>query len=256
MNDWIWIKERESRLREFFGLAPETELIAPEAIAAFEVSAPIAAHLARFNIEWHIIPSEAAVHIDTDDYRARLYPMLMQDLKGHEYRKTSSYNAIMDGHRLHQGRIVGVETTPKPRYLPGNRQFYGTPYGFEPAADPFAPYLERAGLISDTRYGHNYAALRGFVNLVTDDWKARSLMPAGYRLTICPPVLFNLIGAVFHREWSMTESRELGFYRDEDGSAKCYAVGSNAPGDFSFIHEIETDSDWALLGFRTALVPA
>ncbi len=41
----------------------------------------------------------------------------------------------------------------------------------------------------------------------------------------------------------------------ESGNANCYAVGSNAPGDFSYIHEIETSADWALLGFRTALVP-
>lgn len=255
MQDWIWMKERESKLREFFGLARGTELIAPETTAAFDVPEQIAAHLARFNIEWHIIPSEAAVHIDTDDYRTRLYPMLMQDLKGYEYRKTSSYNAIMSGHNRHQGRIIGVETTPKPRYLPGNRQFYGTPYGFEPAADPFAPYFGQAKLASGTRYGHNYTSLRNFINIVNADWTTRALMPPGYRLTICPPVVFNLIGAVFHREWSETESQELGFYRDEHGSAKCYAVGSNAPGDFSYIHEIETNSDWALLGFRTALVP-
>ena len=80
-------------------------------------------------------------------------------------------------------------------------------------------------------------------------------MPQGYRLTVCPPVVFNLVGTIFHPEWSRTESLELGFYRDENGNAKCYAVGSNAPGDFSYIHEIETESDWALLGFRTALVP-
>ena len=80
-------------------------------------------------------------------------------------------------------------------------------------------------------------------------------MPDGYRLTICPPVIFNLIGTIFHPEWSRTESLELGFYRDENTNAKCYAVGSNAPEDFSYIHEIETESDWALLGFRTALVP-
>jgi hypothetical protein len=80
-------------------------------------------------------------------------------------------------------------------------------------------------------------------------------MPPGYRLTICPPVVFNLVGTIFHPEWSETESLELGFYRDENNNAKCYAVGSNAPGDFSYIHEIETESDWALLGFRTALVP-
>jgi hypothetical protein len=29
----------------------------------------------------------------------------------------------------------------------------------------------------------------------------------------------------------------------------------NGPGDFSFIRPIETDSEWSLLGFRTALVP-
>jgi hypothetical protein len=255
MHDWIWIQQRESRLREFFALAPDTELIAPAVTAAFDVPEHIAEHLARFNIEWHIIPSEAAVHIDTDDYRARLYPMLKYDLTGYEYRKTSSYHAIMNGHSRHQGRIIGVETTPKPRYLPGNRQFYGTPYGFEPAADPFAPYFGPAKMLSGTRYGHNYTSLRNLINIVNDDWQARGVMPPGYRLTICPPVIFNLIGTVFHREWSETESQELGFYRDEHGSAKCYAIGSNAPGDFSFIHEIETDSDWALLGFRMALVP-
>lgn len=255
MQDWLWMKQRESRLREFFALAPEAELIAPEIRATFEVPEHITEHLARFNIEWHIIPSEAAVHIDTDDYRARLYPMLKRDLRGYEYRKTSSYLAIMSGHRRHQGRIIGVETTPKPRYLPGNRQHYGTPYGFEPAADPFALYLGQAKLVPTTRYGHHYTSLRRFINIVNEDWNERGLMPAGYRLTICPPVIFNLIGSIFHREWSETESQELGFYRDEHGSAKCYAVGPNAPGDFSLIHEIETESDWALLGFRTALVP-
>ena len=33
------------------------------------------------------------------------------------------------------------------------------------------------------------------------------------------------------------------------------AVGSNAPGDFSYINEVELETDWTLLGFRTALVP-
>jgi hypothetical protein len=44
----------------------------------------------------------------------------------------------MSGHERPQGRIIGVETpTMKPKYLPGNRQFYGTPpTGFEPRADP------------------------------------------------------------------------------------------------------------------------
>lgn len=255
MNDNRWMIARESRLREFFDLGPEPELIAPAVAAAWAVPEASEAHLAQFNLEWHLIPSNEAVHIDTADYRARLYPMLMQDLTRYDYRQTSSYQAIMSGHLRHQGRLIAVETTPKPRYLPGQQQHYGTPYGFEALADPFASYLGQVRANSGTRFGHNYLSLREFVTLVNSDWKARGLLPPGYRLTICPPVVFNLIGTIFHREWSETEALEVGFYRDEHGNAKCYAVGSNAPGDFSYIHEIETDSDWALLGFRTALVP-
>lgn len=250
-----WIKERENRLREFFELSPETELIEPGRAATFDVPARISDHLAQFNMEWHIIPSEAAVHIDTDDYRARLYPMLKRELKRPDYQRTSSYKAIMSGHQRHQGQILAIEKTPKPRYLPGNRQQYGTPYGHEAAADPFLNYITRTNKMGGTRYAHYYASIREFVTFVTNDWKARGLMPRGYRLTICPPVVFNLIGTIFHPEWSETESLEIGFYRDEHGNAKCYSVGSNALGDFSYIHEVETNSDWALLGFRTALVP-
>ena len=248
-----WIADREKHLREFFNLKTETKLISPEIADTFDISAPVAAHLERFNIEWHIIPSAEAVPIDTADYRSRLYPYIKLDSS--DYKKSSSYKAVMNGHERHQGQIIGIETTIKPKYLPGNRQFYGTPYGFETKTDPFAVYLGRANFTSGTRFSHNYKSLREFVNIVTDDWKKRGLMPAGYRLTICPPVIFNLIGSVFHKEWSATESLELGFYRDEHGNAKCYAVGSNAPDDFSYIHEIETTSDWALLGFRCALVP-
>lgn len=253
MNDWI--AERENKLREFFELVSETKLISSDAAESFDVPATIAEHLARFNIEWHIIPSTDAVHIDTPDYRRRLYPMMRFDQTNLDYKKSESYRAIMEGHQRHQGQIIGVETTIKPKYLPGNRQFYGTPYGFEVKADPFAPYLGRAKFTSGTRFSHDYSSLRAFVNLVTEDWNKRGLMPQGYRLTICPPVVFNLIGNVFHSEWSQTESLELGFYRDEGGNAKCYSVGSNAPGDFSYIQEVETTADWALLGFRTALVP-
>jgi hypothetical protein len=185
----------------------------------------------------------------------QLYPAINFDQTNRDYQKSSSYRAIMEGHKRHQGQIIGVETTIKPKYLPGNRQFYGTQYGFEAKADPFAAYLGRAKITSGTRYSHSYASLRSFVNLVTQEWQERDLLPKGYRLTICPPVVFNLVGNVFHKEWSQTESLELGFYRDEHGNAKCYAVGSNAPDDFSYIHEIETTADWDLLGFRTALVP-
>lgn len=236
-----WIIERENKLREFFALDANVDLISRETAASFEVSPRIAGHLKKFNIEWHIIPSADAVPIDTDDYR--------------EYRKTSAYQAIMNGHERHQGKIIGVETTPKPRYLPNNRQFYGTQYGFDQRTDPFAAYLGSANFTSGTRYAHNYTSLRNFVNLVTEDWRRRGLLPMNYRLTICPPVVFNLVGNVFHPEWSQTESLELGFYRDAGGNAKCFAVGSNQPNDFSYIREIETESDWTLLGFRTALVP-
>lgn len=253
MSDWI--AERENKLRDFFELDAKTELISREVAESFVVNAPVAEHLARFNIEWHIIPSAEAIHIDTEDYRRRLYPTIRFDSSNRDYQKSGSYRAIMEGHRRHQGQIIGVETTLKPKYLPGNRQFYGTQYGFDAKADPFAAYLGRAKMTSGTRYSHSYSSLRSFVNFVTREWKERGLMPAGYRLTICPPVVFNLIGNVFHKEWSQTESLELGFYRDEHGNAKCYAVGSNAPDDFSYIHEIETTADWALLGFRIALVP-
>jgi len=252
MNEWI--SEREKRLREFFGLSESVNLIAPEARENFNVSEQTARHLERFNIEWHIVPAEDAVPIETNDYRSRLYPNLTLDSLNREYHKTDSYHAVTSGHRRHQGKIIGVETTLKPKYLPNNRQFYGTQYGFEARADPFAAYLGRANFTSGTRFAHDYASLRNFVNIVTDEWKTRGLMPEGYRLTICPPVIFNLVGNVFHREWSATESLELGFYRDAHGNAKCYAVGSNAPDDFSFIREVETNADWTFLGFRTALV--
>ncbi|MCY7348326.1 MAG: hypothetical protein LH614_19195 [Pyrinomonadaceae bacterium] len=250
-----WIEERENRLRDFFEIAANAELISREAAASFNIAPHVAEHLLRHNIEWHVIPSADTVSIDTDDYRRRLYPTLKFDSASREYQKTASYRAIMTGHQRHQGRIIGVETTMKPKYLPGNRQFYGTHYGFEPKADPFAAYFGEARIMSGTRYSQNYRSLRNLVNLITENWTKRGLMPPGYRLTVCPPVVFNLIGTIFHPEWSRTESLELGFYRDENNNAKCYAVGLNAPDDFSYIHEIETESDWELLGFRTALVP-
>ena len=250
-----WIEERANKLREFFEIDSNTELISREAVELPNVTPKVVEHLRQHNIEWHVIPSANAISIDTDDYRKRLYPTLKFDSASRAYQKTASYRAIMVGHERHQGRIIGVETTMKPKYLPGKHQFYGTHYGFEPKADPFNQYFGQARIMSGTRYSHNYRSLRNLVNLVTVDWTKRGLMPRGYRLTICPPVIFNLIGTVFHKEWSQTESLELGFYRDEKNNAKCYAVGSNAPDDFSYIHEIETESDWTLLGFRTALVP-
>ena len=210
--------------------------------------------LGRFHIEWHVVPRAEVLPLD-DSYFSRLYPRAPRDFTRKREHKRPYREVLFKGHGRHQGRLVGVETTEKPRYLPGNRQFYGSSYGHDPSADPFAVYLGRAAMVNGTRYAHNYLSLREFVRVVNEDWRARRLIPAGYRATICPPAIFNLVGTVFHPEWSETETLELGFYRDDDGNATCYAVGSNAPGDFSFIAEVEGEAEWSLAGFRVALVP-
>jgi hypothetical protein len=225
-----------------------------EAEAQSETMTEGAGGLRHFNIEWHLIPSAEAVPLD-DAYFARLYPAAPHDF-GRQREHGGSYRErLAEGHRAHQGRVVGVETTQKPRYLPGNRQFYGTAYGHDPTADPFAAYLGRAGMMNATRYDHNYLSLREFIRVVNEDWRARRLLPGGYRVTVCPPAVFNLVGTIFHPEWSETESLELGFYRDAQGNAACYALGPSAPGDFSYIAEVEGEKEWALAGFRVALVP-
>ncbi|HYO91396.1 MAG TPA: hypothetical protein VEQ40_07155 [Pyrinomonadaceae bacterium] len=251
MNNWI--EERAQRMREFFETAENAELIAPEA-ARFELPTDAAAALSHFNIEWHIIPSAEILPLD-DSYMARLYPLAPRDFTRPHEHGPSYRDQLTKGHERFQGRIVGVETTAKPRYLPDSRQFYGTTYGHDASADPFAAYMGRAGMMNGTRYAHNYLSLRAFINVLNEDWRARRLLPAGYRVTVCAPAVFNLVGTIFHPEWSETETLELGFYRDEQGNATCYAVGSNAPGDFSYINEIEGEGDWSLTGFRIALVP-
>jgi hypothetical protein len=248
-----WIEEKSKRLRQVFELEADAELIAPEA-TGFEVQPEMQDGLSHFNIEWHIIPSEQTVPLD-DAYLARLYPMAPRDFTKPREHSPSYHDHIIKGHRSHQGRIIGVETTLKPHYLPENRQFYGTPYGHDASADPFAAYLGRAGMVNGTRYDHNYLSLREFIRVVNEDWRVRSLLPAGFRVTVCPPAVFNLIGTIFHPEWSESETLELGFYRDERGNATCYAVGSNAPGDFSYINEVEGEAEWSLMGFRIALAP-
>lgn len=247
--------ERENKIREFFGLSPETKLLDENAVTP-NITPQIAEHLAQFNIEWHVIPSEKVIPFD-DWYIERLYPKRARDFGVvHQHHGGASLrDSLAAAYRRHQGKIIGVETTIKPDYLPGNRQFYGTPYGFEPTADPFSKYLGRAGFTSGTRFAHNYASLKNLGDLINADWRARSLMPSGYRLTICPPLVFNLVGNAFHPEWSETKSLELTAYRDDSGNAICFAVGSNSAGDFSFVQRVETNSDWTLLGFRAALVP-
>jgi hypothetical protein len=247
-------EERKRKLREFFKLGGNSELTAVSPDHEFDLTPEVTQGLRHFNIEWHIIPSDEAVPLN-DAYFARLYPTASRDFSHPREHGPSYRERLIAGHRAHQGRIIGVERTMKPRYLPGNRQFYGTRYGFDATADPFAIYMGPAGMMNGTRYAHNYLSLRAFIGVVTEDWRAKSLLPAGYRVTVCPPAVFNLIGTVFHPEWSDTETIELGFYRDESGNATCYAVGANGPGDFSYINEIEGESDWSLTGFRVALLP-
>ncbi|HEX8922660.1 MAG TPA: hypothetical protein VF766_14390 [Pyrinomonadaceae bacterium] len=240
-------------MRDFFELGADTELIT-RAAPEFELQPEMREGLSHFNIEWHVIPSANALPVD-DAYLSRLYPSAPRDFKKPREHSASYHDQIIKGHQLHQGHIIGVETTMKPRYLPENRQFYGTPYGHDDSADPFAPYMGRAGMVNGTRYDHNYLSLRAFIRVVNEDWRARAILPAGYRVTVCPPAVFNLVGTIFHTEWSETETLELGFYRDEQGNATCYAVGSNSPGDYSYINEVEGEAEWSLTGFRVALVP-
>ncbi len=251
MSDWI--EESAKRLRDFFELGRDVELIAPEALKP-ALQPEMIEGLEHFNIEWHVIPSTQAVPLD-DSYLKRLYPSAPRDFTKPREHSVSYHDQIIKGHALHQGRIIGVETTRKPHYLPENRQFYGTVYGHDESADPFAPYMGRAGMVNGTRYAHNYLSLREFIRVVNEDWRRRSILPAGYRATVCPPAVFNLIGTVMHTEWSETETLELGFYRDDQGNATCYAVGSNAPNDFSYINEVEGEAEWSLMGFRVALIP-
>jgi hypothetical protein len=251
--EMIELEERLKRLRAFFELRADAEIIDAES-SKLESQPEVTEGLGHFNIEWHVIPSASTVPLD-EAYMARLYPSAPRDFTGAHDAGAGYRDRIVRGHRQHQGRIIGVETTPKPRYLPGNRQFYGTPFGHDASADPFAAYMGRAGMVNGTRYDHNYLSLREFIGVVGADWRARSILPAGYRVTVCPPVVFNLVGTIFHPEWSDTETLELGFYRDEQGNATCYAVGSNAPGDFSYINEVEGEDEWSLMGFRVALVP-
>jgi hypothetical protein len=246
-------RERAGRIRELFGLKADAELLAPGADEP-ESSEEAVEYLGHFRIEWHVIPRAEVLPLD-DSYFSRLYARAPRDFTRKREHKPSYRDVLVRGHGRHQGRVVGVEVTQKPRYLPENRQFYGTAYGHDPTADPFAPYLGRAAMVNGTRYAHNYLSLREFLGVVNEDWRARRIMPEGYRATVCPPAVFNFVGTLFHPEWSETETLELGFYRDDAGNATCYAVGSCGPGDFSFITEVEGEDEWARAGFRVALVP-
>lgn len=247
-----WLLARRQRLHEFFAERDTASWDLPGELP--QISAEQESHLAHFNLEWHIVPSEDALPLD-EEYFAKLYPLRPRDFARAAGHHPDYTQILREGHARQQGRVVAIETTPKPNYLPGNVQQYGSLYGFESSAEPYATYIGRAGFHNGTRYDHTYASLYALIKLINEDWNERNLMPAGYRLTICPPALWNFIGTIFHSEWSQTQSLEMGFYRDEGGNAHCYALGSNQPGDYSYIRRLEQNANWSLMGFRTALLP-
>jgi hypothetical protein len=241
-----------------FGLPPHTDLISA-ALERLDLSEEAARHLARFNIEWHVIPPASLVRFD-DDYLATMYPRRSRNFEETPYQGISSRQVLTLAHAAVQGALVGVETTQKPQYLPGNTQFYGTRFGHDPSFDPFRVYIEKAGLKSgprfiNSRFAHTPATLRSLGEAVNADWHTRGLIPHGYQLLVCPPTVFNLVGALFHHEWSETATVELSSFRDERGNRVGLVVGSNMPGDFSYVRRLDADPDLSLVGFRVALVP-
>lgn len=246
------IEERAEKYAEFFSLNP-SELLT-EKISGFEISPEISEKLQRFNIEWHFVPSAESLPFD-EKYVRRMYPTASREFTRSRNNGLSIFQHISRGHKRQQGYVVGIETTQKPVYLPKNRQFYGTHFGHDPFRDPFADYMGMAEMTNGTRFDHNYLLLKNFFEIVNQDWKKRGLIPAGYRVTLCPPAIFNLIGTVFHPEWSATESLEMSFYRDERGNATVFSIGANAPNDFSYIEIIEGEDELEQTGFRIALLP-
>lgn len=247
-----WTREREAKLRAFFGLSEKVELT-PH-VNEPELSDAGRSAFEHYGFDWYAIPAEEAQPFD-DAYLQRCYPSAGSTFQAPHRHGASVYDSLLVGHRQHMGRFVAVERTQKPGYLPGNQQFYGTAYGFQAAADPLVIYMGRAGFTTRTRFNHNYESLRKLIALIQTDWSGAGWLPHGYRVSICPPAIFNLVGSVFHPEWSETASLELGFYADSHGNAQCFAVGPNGRGDLSFVHEVENESEWPMLGFRLALVP-
>lgn len=134
------LTNRETRLKEFFRLDPATKLFNEDTLIP-EIASQTDSHLKHFNIEWHLIPSEEVVPFD-DQYIERLYPMRIRGF-GVKHHGINLRESLGAAHSRHQGKIIGVETPIKPDYLPHNHQFYGTPYGFDSEADPFANIWEK-----------------------------------------------------------------------------------------------------------------
>jgi hypothetical protein len=248
-----WLVTQQAALRAHFDLPSEVDLLEPGFVAP-SLSPEQDIHFRSFNLEWHVIPSAQALPFD-DRYVARMYPHPPSGLDEPVGIDVAVRDRLIGFHRHHQGRILAVETTMKPAYLPHNRQYYGSHHGVDPSLDPLYDFMSQARLVSGTRYGHNYVELSLLADLLTRQWRERGLLPQGYVVTMCPPVVFNLVGTIFHPEWSETPSLEVGWYR-ENGTSRCYVVGADAPGDFSYLVSLEPHADWQLLGFRIALVPA
>lgn len=247
-----FIEESAKKYRDFFSLGSDD--LTTDAISKFEINSEIAEKLKRFNIEWRFIPSHESLPFD-EDYVKRMYPTASREFFRPRNNNLNIFQHLSMGHKRQQGYVIGIETTQKPCYLPRNRQFYGTQYGHDAFRDPFADYMGAAGMTNGTRFAHNYLLLRNFFEIVNQDWKKRGWIPDGYRITLCPPAIFNLIGNVFHPEWSETETLEMSFYRDERGNATVFSVGANASGDFSYVEIMEGEDELEQTGFRIALLP-
>lgn len=243
-----WIERTDRALRHHAGLPDDPD--ATRRHTPPDITDTAREAHTQHGFEWYAIPAQ-----ELDDRVAlRLYPGTGAGLHTPIHGE-SLFSRLRQGHTTHAGRCVAVERTQKPGYVPGNVQAYGTRYGLNTTSDPLIPYMGEAGFRAQSRYDHNYQTLSRLLRIINDDWASRHWLPKGYRVSICPPVIFNLIGSVFHQEWADSASLELGFYRDAHGNAQCFAVGSDGPGDFSVVHLVETDDEWPLLGFRLALVP-
>src|SRR6266550_1473439 len=94
--------ERKRTLREFFGCSEKQGTIAPQE-EQFNLSPELVEGLARFNIEWHLIPSAEEVPLD-DAYMTRLYPAAPRDFNNEREHGPAYREHIIKGHQLHQGR--------------------------------------------------------------------------------------------------------------------------------------------------------
>ena len=210
------------------------------------------------NIEWHIIPSTAPGGVPT----MRISRGCMRDGRatstGCPTRRTSVHQMLMASHRQVQGRSSASDDAKRfaSAELPAVLR---DQYGLDLTCDSLRGYIERRTRVRPAIHGRGFAYAGITPTLgaaIHADWTGRGLIPAGYQLFVCPPTVFNLVGMLFHREWSETPTLELSAYRDERGNGFGLAVGSNEPGDFSHARRLETDPDLRLLGFRMTLVAA